>query len=214
MRIAVVGATGPTGRLVIERLLSRNHDVVAYARRPDVIAPQPRLTVRGGELADRAAFAAAIKGCDAIISTLGSRSWSERAFMTRHLPLVADAMADGGVPRLVLMSALGAGPLPPRSRGVARVIFALMSRFIFLDRTNSEAELTRRGINWCGVYPGFLNDKEAAATFDVVPLDELKNARNGSVSRANVADILVQLAEDIESDGKRLAIGPAGALQH
>ena len=212
MRIAVVGATGPTGRLVLERLLAHGHDVVAYVRRPDALSPAERLTIKGGELSNRAAFAAAIDGCDAIISTLGSRSWSERAFMATHLPYVTDAMVDAGVPRLVLMSALGAGPLPPRTRGVARIIFTIMSRFIFADRTCSEAELSRRGINWCGVYPGFLNDKPAAAKIDALPIAELTNARNASVSRANVADVLVQLAEDLQSNGKRLAVGPAGAL--
>ena len=66
--------------------------------------------------------------------------------------------------------------------------------------------------NWCGVYPGFLNDKPAASKIDVLPIAELTNARNGSVSRANVADVLVELAEDLQSNGKRLAVGPAGAL--
>ena len=214
MKIAVVGATGPTGRLVVDRLLKRGHEVVAYVRRPQALQPAANLTICGGELAQRAKFAEAIGGCDAIVSTLGSRSWSERAFMTRHLPMVADAMADAGVERLVLMSALGSGPLPRRTRGLARVIFAIMSKFIFIDRTRSEAELTRRAINWFGVYPGFLNDKPAAAAIDVVPIDDLINARNGSVSRANVANVLVELAEDPQSAGKHLAVGPAGALSH
>jgi uncharacterized protein YbjT (DUF2867 family) len=213
MRIAVVGATGPTGVLVVEKLLARGHDVVAYVRRPEALVARERLTVVGGELADRPAFADAIRGCESIVCTLGNRSMRVRNFMRVHLPLVADAMTDAGVPRLVLMSALGGGELPPRVTGINKMVFKWLSRRMFVDRTESEADLNRRGINWCGVYPGFLTDKPAVASPDVVVIDELVSFKNGSIPRANVADVLVELAENPNSRGVRLAIGPAGSIK-
>lgn len=213
MRVAVVGATGPTGLLVVEQLLARGHEVVAYIRRPEALTPTTHLTIVGGDLGDIATFAAAITGCDVMVSTLGSRSMRERNFMTQHLPLVVDAMVAGGVPRLVLMSALGGGEVPKNTTGVSRSIFGVMSKWIFADRTASESILNARGVQWSGVYPGFLNNSPAAAAVDVIDVDEIRDFRGGSVSRANVAAVIVQLVEDPASSGRRLAIAPQGTLK-
>ena len=161
IRIAVVGATGPTGVLVIDQALRRGNEVVAYVRRPNAVVPQAGLTVVGGELEVTAAFSAAIAGCDVLVCTLGTRSWRERGFMTRHLPLVTRAMVQAGVPRLVLMSALGGGQVPRRSTGLSRGIFVALSRTVFADRTTSEAALDRSGLPWSAAYPGFLSDGPA-----------------------------------------------------
>lgn len=40
MKIAIIGATGGTGRKVVERALELGHEVIAVARRPEVIPPQ------------------------------------------------------------------------------------------------------------------------------------------------------------------------------
>lgn len=213
MRVAVVGATGPTGRLVVEQLLARGHQVVAYARRPDAIETADRLEVVGGELSDLDKFASAIAGCEVLVCTLGTRSWGERGFMTQHLPEVTAAMKQAGVRRLVLMSALGGGELPPKSRGIARLIFWLMSRLIFADRTNSEAALNRTGVDWSAVYPGFLNDQPAAADVDVVPVEDVRDVRDSKISRANVAQVLVALAEESTRSGKRLVVAKRGAVK-
>lgn len=196
MRVAVVGATGPTGLLVVARLLARGHEVVAYVRRPEALTPTSGLTIMGGELSDIATFAVAITDCEVMVSTLGSRSMRERSFMTQHLPFVVDAMVASGVPRLVLMSALGGGEVPKNATGVSRSVFGVMSKWIFADRTASEAILNARGVQWSGVYPGFLNNSPAAAAVDVVDVDEIRDFRGGSVSRANVAAVIVQLVED------------------
>jgi uncharacterized protein len=38
MQIAVIGAAGRTGRLVVQQALERGHQVLALARQPDAIA--------------------------------------------------------------------------------------------------------------------------------------------------------------------------------
>lgn len=209
-RVAVVGATGPTGRLVVERALQTGHDVVVYARRPEVLAASPHLTVVGGELADTAAFAEAIAGCDVLICTLGTRSWRERGFMTAHLPLVTSAMRQAGVGRLILMSALGGGEEPRHLRGIARAVFRVLSRVVFVDRTRSEAALALTGITWSAVYPGFLTDDPAIADVDLVDVDAVVNSKNSRIPRANVAIALVDLVGDPRP--QRLIIAPAGCL--
>lgn len=213
MHIAVVGATGPTGLLVVRQALGRGHQVTAYVRRPGALAEQAGLRVIVGELSDTAEFAAAISGCDALISTLGTRKLSERNFMTVHLPMVTSAMQQAGISRLVLMSALGGGDVPTHLGAVSRAIFKVSSRTMFVDRTRSEVALKATGMRWSAVYPGFLTDKPALVDVDQVEAADLRSARGGAIPRANVASLLVDLAENPLADGRRVYIGAPGTLK-
>lgn len=204
-RIAVVGATGPTGLLVVGEALSRGHEVVAYVRNPRSIDARPNLTIIEGQLHQRAEFAQALAGCEVVISTLGTHSLKERTFMSTHLPLVTNAMVDAGVSRLVLMSALGGGEVPAHTRGLDRLIFNFLSSVVFADRTRSESALAKSGIAWAAVYPGFLSDG-AADVLQTADLTRVTKVSQERVPRANVAKVLVDLAEDSSSSGRRLAI--------
>ena len=212
-RIAVVGATGPTGMHVVDQALARGNDVVAYVRRPEAVASRPNLTVVGGQLDDTDAFAAAVAGCDVVVCTLGTRSWLERGFMTKHLPFVTRAMQQAGVQRLVLMSALGGGPVPVRSKGIARLVFLALSKTIFADRTHSEEALQRTGIAHAMLYPGFLNDDAALPDVEIADVDDIRDVRDSKIPRANVAAVLVDLAEDPSSAGRRIIIAPKGRIK-
>lgn len=211
-RIAVVGATGPTGVLVVDEALRRGHEVVAYIRRPEAMRQQERLTIVGGELEDAHKFVDAIRGSDVLICTLGTRSRRERDFMSRHLPLVTSAMQAAGVPRLVLMSALGGGELPKKATGINRLVFAFLSKVVFADRTRSEAALAGAGLPWSAAYPGFLTDAPRLSAIDVVEIDAIKGARGERIPRADVAAVLLELAEQKDGHERRVVVAPAGTV--
>ena len=52
MKIAVLGATGRTGGLVVEQALKRGHRVVAYVRRAGALQASEGLRMEVGELID------------------------------------------------------------------------------------------------------------------------------------------------------------------
>ena len=130
--------------------------------------------------------------------------------MSTHLPLESAAMQQAGVGRLVLMSALGGGEVPKHARGISRLIFLLLSRVIFVDRTLSESALAASGISWSAVYPAFLTDAVAISNVDVVGVDEVLNSRNTRIPRANVAGALLDLVDDPRP--QRVMIAPEGCL--
>jgi uncharacterized protein YbjT (DUF2867 family) len=72
MEIFVIGATGATGRLVVEQALAQGDQVVAYVRNPQAIAVKPGLRIIAGELSDTPALQAAISGTDAVLVCLGT----------------------------------------------------------------------------------------------------------------------------------------------
>src|SRR5438876_11441639 len=69
MKIAVIGSTGRTGRLVIEEGIRRQHAMTAFTRRPDAFADIPGLrAVVQGDGRNLEDIRRAVRGQDAVIS--------------------------------------------------------------------------------------------------------------------------------------------------
>jgi len=74
MKIIVFGATGGTGKLVVEQSLRAGHEVTAVVRKPDAIAIRSeRLEIIKGDALQPSTFEKSIRGKDAVISCLGVR---------------------------------------------------------------------------------------------------------------------------------------------
>ena len=72
-RIAVVGATGYTGGLVVHELLGRGVEVVAIGRNPAKLDALPVEAERHvADVADRAVLTGALDGCGAVVNCVGS----------------------------------------------------------------------------------------------------------------------------------------------
>src|SRR5207237_10855750 len=70
----VLGATGRTGRLVVEQALAAGHTVTALVRSPEKVANgNANLRVVTGSATDKSDLARALEGADAVISTLGGK---------------------------------------------------------------------------------------------------------------------------------------------
>ena len=98
-KILVTGATGTQGGAVARLLLERGHAIRAVTRKPDSPAAQA-LAARGveiaaGDLTDRAAMDAAVRGVDAVFS-VGTPFEAGMAAETRQGITVADAAKAAG----------------------------------------------------------------------------------------------------------------------
>ena len=107
MRVLVTGATSLLGRAVVTRLQERGNEVTAFQRSPSGLGVNEHL----GDIADRAAVAAAVQGCEAIVH-LAARAlavavgpWEEyEKTNVRGTQNVIDAAREFGVGRLVYVS--------------------------------------------------------------------------------------------------------------
>ncbi|SOE15893.1 NAD(P)H-binding [Streptomyces sp. 2323.1] len=114
MRLFVVGANGGLGRQVIIRALANGHQVTAFVRRADGLRPHRNLSVIKGAVADEPAdVRRAIAGHQAVISGLGNPLWLKGrqgpAIVARAAANLVAAMHEGGVERIVMPLAWGAG---------------------------------------------------------------------------------------------------------
>ena len=116
--LAVLGATGRTGRRVVEYALADGVAVRALAREPAALAhlAHPRLTVAGGDARHPAAVADLVAGAAAVVSALGGGTTADpgttRADGARN---VAAALAGRGASDVRVLFVAGGGILdaPP-----------------------------------------------------------------------------------------------------
>ncbi|KHL18907.1 putative NADH-flavin reductase [Mumia flava] len=212
MRIALLGATGRTGRNVTEQARAAGHHVVAYVRRPEALAPGAGLTVVGGQLDDREALTAAFAGCDAVVLTLGpSRiTNASKPLMQVAVPAAIEAARATGVSRIVVLSALGVGETFANTRYPYRFGCRTFLAGNFREHTAGESALVGSGLDWTTVHPGPLSDGERT------PFPTVVDAATGyrmpgapRTTRADVAATILGALEDPTTFGKQLLVTSA-----
>ena len=100
MRLTIIGATGRTGKHLVEQALDAEYEVIAFARNLSKLTiTHERLTVVQGDATDPAAVEHAIQYADAVICILNTSS------LTRITQNILKAMKIFGVRRLIITSA-------------------------------------------------------------------------------------------------------------
>ena len=198
MKILVLGATGPTGRLIVESALKQGHKVAALVRSKEKAADIAGVDPFEGDARDEVAITRAIAGCDAVISSLGTpmSPFREVTLLSTATTALVDAMKRQHVQRLVCITGMGAGD----SRGHGgffydRVFQPLMLGEVYKDKDRQEAIIKSSGLDWTIVRPTVLNNKPARG--NVRALTDLSAIHGGAVSRADVADFVVRQTTDM-----------------
>jgi putative NADH-flavin reductase len=192
MRVLVLGATGGTGRLIVRKAVAAGHEVVALVRDDAKAAHLSEAKILQGDARNGSALAAALAGCDGVISALGtgiSPLKKVTSLSTATYALV-NAMPGQGVERLVCITGLGAGD----SRGHGgflfdRLVMPLLLRNVYADKDRQEAIVRQSNLDWTLVRPMVLTN--APATGKVRATVDLRAVHGGTISRADVAEFVV-----------------------
>lgn len=160
-RLLIVGATGGTGRLLLAQALERGFEVTALVRnRSRLQVDHPRLTVVQGDVLDSAAVEAAMRGQDAVLSTLGhKRFFYPTRILSEGTRNIVRAMESQGVKRLVSVTSLGIGDSAGRL-GLLYTLFVIpvILPFYFWDKARQERIIAGSGLDWVIVRPGALTN--------------------------------------------------------
>lgn len=155
-RIAVFGATGLTGGLVVKHALDQGHEVVALVRDPGKLALcHPSLNVIGGSPISAADVVRCVQGVDAVIHCLGIGGKGDgqpSTLISDSVKVVLSAMQRHGVPRIVCMSNVGAGG--SGTWFANRLIIPLFLRWllpIIEDKNRMESALRGSPVEWVSV---------------------------------------------------------------
>jgi uncharacterized protein YbjT (DUF2867 family) len=205
VKVLIIGATGSTGRILLEKALEQGHQVRALARNPSAVAPQDyRPRVLGGNVPDPEVLEAAVAGQDAVLSALGTRSTkpttlfsaSTANLFSASTANLVDAMKKHGVRRLVCFTGVGAGD----SKGHVgflydRIFLPLVLRNQYEDKDRQEEILSGSDLEWVIVRPARVTNKRASGEYQVCLSGDAYKAT--TIFRQDVADfMLAQLSED------------------
>jgi uncharacterized protein YbjT (DUF2867 family) len=210
LRLLVVGASQGTGALTVSAALARGHQVTAFSRSPQKLTIEhASLTRRAGSFHDAAAVDAAVVGHDAVIITAAPSSLAgfkeNPTYFSAGTALVIEAMKRHGVPRMVVLSALGTGDSRVLSSWFIRTL--LLDGLLKLpsrDHERQEALTRASDLEWVIARPGRLTNGPARGRY--VKRAEISPVP-GSISRADVADFLVTAADSDAWVGKAVQIG-------
>ncbi len=76
MNLLIIGATGGTGRALVDQALTQGHTVTAFVCNPAKIKPmRERLTLVQGDVLHYESVERAVQGKDAVLSALGHKRW-------------------------------------------------------------------------------------------------------------------------------------------
>uniref|UniRef100_UPI000D3C57C9 NAD(P)-dependent oxidoreductase n=1 Tax=unclassified Variovorax TaxID=663243 RepID=UPI000D3C57C9 len=197
-KVLVLGATGGTGRLIVEQALARGHDVHALVRSPQKASGLAGATILQGDARDERALRRALEGKDAVISALGTPAspWREVTALSTATRALVDAMRAQGVRRLVCITGMGAGDSAGHGGLVFdRLIFPALLRKVYADKDRQEAIVRHSGLDWVLVRPSVLNDKASGPV--VRALTDLSGFHGGTIARADAASFVL---DQVDSD--------------
>ncbi|WP_420630539.1 NAD(P)-dependent oxidoreductase [Candidatus Leptofilum sp.] len=219
MTILVVGATGATGRLLVEQLLSRGKSVKAVVRSPEKLPQAVRnsenLTVIQAAILDLsdAEMVELVRGCTAVASCLGHNLnfkgiyGQPRLLVTdaaRRLCQAIKANEPAEPVRYVLMNTTGNRnrDIPEQHSFSEKAVTGLLRLLLPPQRDNEKAAdyLRReigqndRSIEWVAVRPDSLIDENAVSRYEIHP-SPIRSAifDPGKTSRINVAHFMAEL---------------------
>jgi len=213
--IAVMGATGNTGRMISERLLERGAEVRALGRSADRLAG---LVAKGaeaavGEVADASYLSGAFRGADAVYTLIPPNLQADdySAFQDHVGEAIVGAIKESGVGHVVFLSSIGAdqpagtGPIAGLHRQEGRLrslegvdVLSLRPGFFFENHFETLGLIKHQGINGSAIAPDTVlpmiatRDIAAAASEALIARDfsgfsvrELLGPRDLTMAEAN-----------------------------
>lgn len=198
MKITIFGATGRTGKQLVEQALGAGDQVVAYVRAPSKLEQKhERLTVIRGELKDREGIERAVNGADAVISVLGPRGSSKGKPITVGTQNIIAAMKKQGVRRLIISSTASAKDPKDRPElrfGVMIGMVKLFIRAAYEDIVSTAEAVRKSDLDWTIVRLSLLNNDPRSGKVKVGYMG--RGEVRTRISRADIADFMLKQVKD------------------
>ncbi len=194
MRLLVLGATGRTGRCLVQQALELGHDVTAFVRNPQSLPIRhAHLDIVVGDIGSAADVERVVNGQDVVLLSLGVKMGVADQVCTIATATVVPAMQKYGVRRLINISGVGTGEARARLGVLARAIaggLRVLDRHAFRDKESQDALIRNSDLDWISVCPPWLTDGPHTGVYRFGC--DLRPPINAQISRADVADFMLK----------------------
>jgi nucleoside-diphosphate-sugar epimerase len=222
MTTLVVGATGMTGRSLVEQLLGKNHRVRVVVRSSHKLSAEvldnPNTEVIKASVLDLTdeEMAEHVKDCDAVVSCLGhvmnfnGMFGEPKKLCTDATRRLCDAIEKNGAPKptkFILMNTVGVpnSDLEEKRTWFDRRLLTLLRHTLPPHRDNETAaehlhqnvRKENKHIEWCGVRPDSLIDAEISP-YEVQESPSTGILTGRPTTRSNVAHFMTELVGNAE----------------
>lgn len=219
MKILIIGASGATGRQLVEQLLNQNHQVKIIVRDPEKLpvswTSNELLTIIKDSVTDIdvGQMSEYLKDCQAVASCLGHNlNWkgiygAPRKLVTDAVALICQAIkknAPDDPVKFVLMNTSGNRnkdldePISGKEQFVVGLIRMLLPPHVdneqAADYLRTKIGQKDQHIEWAAVRPDGLVDEDSVSKYDVYP-SPIRSAifNAGKTSRINVGHFMAGL---------------------
>jgi len=214
MRVAVFGATGRVGSLVVQALLDRGHEAVSVSRSTPIKQFHGRYVSLVGDMTNPAFIESVMANCSGLIFCIGQRLKSEKNLFSKNLspadirtqivkPIMRVIGSDHSK-RFVYLSAFGVGTDIRKHAFLFRTVLRLSSLGgSYEDHNQAEGLVRASKTNWTIVRPPGLTDKD-----DVVSLVDARGNWTSfmTITKKSLARYLVETFENNNMDCQTLTV--------
>jgi putative NADH-flavin reductase len=188
--VVVFGASGRTGRLVVEEAVRAGHAVTAAARGPLDPADRPGSRTVQVDVRDADAVAAVLAGQDAVVCAVGPAGRTADGLYSAAARTIVSGMAATGVERLVAVTSGGVRLDDPHHAWWYRLLARTVMREVYADMRRMEEIVRASGVDFTFVRPARLVDEPATGAVRVV--DGANPPHGLRVTRADLARFVVE----------------------
>lgn len=195
MHITIIGASSGVGLLALQQALTRGHQVTALARNMAAVPDHPRLTKLNGSATVAADVRQALLGAEAVLLTIGSKDKSLTTLYTDATQALLTVAPEVGFTGPVLaITGFGIGESRPYLNLLMGFVVKVVLRKQSADKARLETLLAQSPLPWEIVRPGILSNGPLTRRYQVLT-SLYKGMKVGKISRANVADFMLNEAE-------------------
>jgi putative NADH-flavin reductase len=210
MTIAIFGANGATGRLLVAQALDAGHKVVAATRNPENFPfRRDGLHVAQADVYDAERVSDVVAGCEAVLSTLGVAFTREPITVySRGVKNIITAMRRHEIRRLVVVSSSATYPHYHADGGfllnrvMQPLVTATIGRTTYADMRRMEELVRASDLDWTIVRPSGLFDLSEVTDYR---LDE-DEAPGVFTSRMDLAACILAQLDDHRFVRKNVAV--------
>lgn len=197
-KLVIFGASGRTGKPLVEQALAAGHEVIAFVRDASKLPLQhEKLTLCVGDVMNAGDVERAIASdVDAVLSAIGHAKGSPKDMQTVGTRNMIAAMEQRGVRRIVSLT--GAGVADPNDRPklidhIIKFMLRTLSGDVLEDAVNHAEVLRASDRDWIIVRGPMLTEGPHTGSYRVGWVGVNTSPR---ISRADVADFMLTQVDD------------------
>jgi putative NADH-flavin reductase len=196
MKVLIFGASGATGKLLVQQALKQGHTVTAFVRNPlrlEIV--NSNLKIIKGDVMNTNSVKAALLNQDVVLCCLGAPANKSGIIRSTGTKNIIQAMENAGIQRFICQTSLGFDDstevLKQTPFVFKNVIVPFLLKKTFAEHLLQETYIKQSRLDWTIVRPGNLTNGKLTGQYKH-GFDYSDKTIKVKIARADVADFMLK----------------------